>query len=70
MYIVVFIRDFPELPIGWRSSYCVNYNKHINYGLVIVNKLNTIKEHGGKYGAIVYKDGQEHKKFNQKGEEI
>jgi len=66
------IRDFPDFPIGWRGSYIFNWKNYSNPVEKIKNvALEEIKEHGCKYGAIVYDiTGKELYKFNTKGEEI
>jgi len=46
------IRDFPDLPIGWRDSYILG-----QWASAEIAKKQAIKEvekRGGKYGAVLY----------------
>ena len=68
LYLVLYIRDFPHFHIGWRGSYFITYSTEWDIKEVTENTKKDIKESGGKYGAIIYHQGRELKKFNQKGE--
>lgn len=55
MYIIIAIRDYPDLPIGWRDSYLVGQSDNINEAKEMAR--NEVQQRGGKYGCVVYHTG-------------
>lgn len=52
MYIIIAIRDYPDLPIGWRDSYLVGQSENIDEAKEMAR--NEVQQRGGKYGCIIY----------------
>lgn len=50
-YIIIAIRDYPDMPVGHRNSYIVGYESAENRARGIAE--NEVKLRGGKYGCIV-----------------
>ena len=56
MYIIIAIRDYPDLPIGWRDSYLVGQSENINKAKEMAR--DEVQQRGGKYGCVVYYTGR------------
>lgn len=56
MYIIIAIRDYPDLPIGWRGSYLVGQSDNINEAREMARE--EVQQRGGKYGCVVYYTGR------------
>lgn len=50
-YIIIAIRDYPDMPVGHRDSYIAGYESAENRARDLAGK--EVKERGGKYGCIV-----------------
>lgn len=50
-YIIIAIRDYPDMPVGHRHSYIVGYESAEVRARTMAE--NEVKERGGKYGCIV-----------------
>jgi len=64
MITVIMIRDFPDFPIGWRGSYILlrsNDRSKCEEAAKI-----EVKIRGGKYGAVIYENGNELLKIPRK----
>lgn len=58
MLTVVMIRDFPDLPIGWRGSYILKRFRRADRAIMAAKA--EILRTGRKYGALLYRsDGME-----------
>ena len=56
MYIVIAIRGYPDLPIGWRDSYYVGQSENIVEAKRLARE--EVQSRGGKYGCVGYFIGQ------------
>jgi len=52
MITVIMIRDFPDLPIGWRGSYILG--QWANAEIAQKQAIKEVAKRGGKYGAVLY----------------
>jgi len=51
------IRDFPDLPIGWRDSYILGQWESAK--IAQKQAIKEVEKRGGKYGAVIYEDDKE-----------
>lgn len=51
-FIVIAIRDYPTMPIGWRGSYFVGFAQTLDVALEIAHE--EVVSRGGKYGCVIF----------------